>query len=253
VLKIRQLVQVIALLLSSVLLVLAIVFAEAKQAGRTCQSITITMTGKAASQLVDERVLLNQLAAKTTMPIVGAPLQALETQKIENIVKTNDFVRTGIAYKNWKGDLRIEILPRRPVARIIYPCHQSQYVDEDGTLLPLSDQYTARVLLVETEQLRGVKKNLQEHAYGTALLVLLNYIGRDPFWRAQIVYMGIDEEGKIVMHTQIGQQRVEFGFPEATEEKLAKLKLFYKQIVPCKGWNTYKRVNVEFDNQIVCE
>jgi phosphoribosylcarboxyaminoimidazole (NCAIR) mutase len=99
VLKIRQLVQVIALLLSSVLLVLAIVFAEAKQAGRTCQSITITMTGKAASQLVDERVLLNQLAAKTTMPIVGAPLQALETQKIENIVKTNDLCVQGLPTK----------------------------------------------------------------------------------------------------------------------------------------------------------
>ena len=211
------------------------------------------IAGEEEQQFVDKEDLLKRLTANTTPPILGASLQALEALKIENIVKNDDFVRTGIAYKSWKGDLKIEIIPRRPIARIIYPNHQSQYVDEDGTLLPLSDQYTARVLLVEAERLRGVKKNLREHAYGTALLALLNYIERDPFWRAQIVYMGIDEEGKIVMHTQIGQQRVEFGFPEAMEEKLAKLKLFYKQIVPCKGWNTYKRVNVEFDNQIVCE
>lgn len=253
-LKIRQLIQAIALLLSGVLLALAIVFAEAKQAGRTCRSVTITMVGRAASPLVDKGALLERLAAHTTISILGAPLQALETRKIENIVNADDFVRAGIAYTNWKGDLSIEILPRRPIARIIYPCHQSQYIDEDGTLLPLSDQYTARVLLVEVAQpLRGVQKNLREHAYGAALLVLLNYIERDLFWRAQIVHMGIDEEGRIVMHTQISKQRVEFGFPEAIEKKLTKLELFYKQIVPYKGWNTYKRVNVEFDNQIVCE
>ncbi len=253
VLKIRRLIQVITLLLSSGLLVLAIVFAEGKQAGRTCQSIAITIAGKAGPQLVEKGDLLERLIANTTTPILGAPLQAVETRKIESIVKTNDFVRTGIAYKNWKGDLKIEILPRRPVARIIYPRHEGQYVDEDGTLLPLSDQYTARVLLVETEPLQGIKKNLREHAYGTALLALLNYIEQDPFWRAQIVYMDIDEAGRIVMHTQIGKQRVEFGFLESMEEKLTKLKLFYKKIVPYKGWNTYKRVNLEYDNQIVCE
>jgi cell division protein FtsQ len=176
----------------------------------------------------------------------------LKTRSIESILKTNNFVREGVAYKNWKGDLKIEILPRRPIARIIYPYQQSQYVDEDGTLFPLSGRYTARALLVETRQ-HSVEKSLKKHAHGTALLALLNHIDRDPFWRAQIAYVCINEKGKIVMHTQIGKQRVEFGPPEAIEKKLAKLELFYKQIVPYKGWNTYKRVNVEFDNQIVCE
>ena len=136
---------------------------------------------------------------------------------------------------------------------MLYPHQQSQYIDEDGTLLPLSDQYTARVLLVQVEKLHGVHKNLREHAYGTSLLALLNYIDRDPFWCAQIAHMRIDEKGKIIMNMQIGKQHVEFGAPEDIEEKLAKLTLFYKTIIPYKGWNTYKRVTIEFDNQIVCE
>jgi len=251
VLKIRRLIQGARLLLSGVLLVLVIVFAETKQVGRTCQRIAITIAGE-DQQFVDKQGLLAQLKAHTTSPICGTPMQVLETRSIENIVKTNNFVREGIAYKNWKGDLKIEVFPRRPIARIIDPYQQSQYVDEDGSFLPLSDRYTARVLLVETEQ-RDTEQSLRKHTYGKALLALLNYIDRDPFWHAQIVYMRINEKGKIVMHTQISKQRVEFGFPEATEEKLAKLALFFKQIIPYKGWNTYKRVNVEFDNQIVCE
>jgi cell division protein FtsQ len=252
VLKIRQLIKGIGLLLSGVLLMLVIVFAETRQAGRPCQGIFITIGGQKNQGFVKERDLLKRLMANTTTPILGTPLQLLKTRNIESIVKTNNFVREGIVYKSWKGDLKISILPRRPIARVIYPYQQSRYIDEDGTLLPLSNQYAARVLLMEVEQ-SVVEKSLREHTYGTALLALLNHIDRDPFWRAQITYIHIDKKGKIVMHTQISKQRVEFGFPEAIEEKLAKLKLFYKQIIPGKGWNAYKRVNVEFDNQIVCE
>ena len=251
-LKIRQLIKGIGLLLSSMLLGLVIIFAEKKQFGRACRGIAITIVGQEEHQLVEKSDLLKCLTAHTTTPILGTPLQALKTRGIESIVRTNNFVREGVAYKSWKGDLKIDILPRRPIARIIYPYQQSRYIDEDGTLFPLSNQYTARVLLVEAKQC-SVEKSLTEHAYGTALLALLNHMDRDPFWRAQITYLHVDEKGKIVMHTQISKQRVEFGAPEAIAKKLAKLTLFYQEIIPYKGWNTYKRVNVEFDNQIVCE
>ena len=29
--------------------------------------------------------------------------------------------------------------------------------------------------------------------------------------------------------------------------------LFYKNIAPTKGWNTYKTINVKFKNQIICD
>jgi cell division protein FtsQ len=252
VLKIRQLIKGVRLPLGGLLLALVIVFAETRYAEKTCQNIIITIAGKEEQQFITKEALLQRLTANAKEPILGTPLQTLETRSIESIVKAHNFVREGIVYKTWQGDLKIAIIPRRPIARIIYPHQQSKYIDEDGTLLVLSDQYTARVIVLETEQL-GVQKHLTEHVHGTGLLALLNYIDRDPFWRAQIVYMHINERGKITMHTQISRQRIEFGLPEATEEKLAKLKLFYKQIVPYKGWNTYKRVNIEFDNQIVCE
>ncbi len=252
-LKFHQFIQGLVLLLSSTLLVGAIMFAETRQVGKTCQGIELVIFGDAPSQLVEKKDLLRCLTAHTSRPIIDAPLQGQATRSIENTIKTNNFVREGVVYKNWQGVLKITIFPRRPIARILYPHQQSQYVDEDGTLLPLSDQYTARVLLVEAEKLSGVSKNLSEYPYGTALLALLNYINQDPFWYAQIAYMCIDKKGKIIMNTQVSKQCIEFGLPESIEKKLAKLKLFYQQIIPYKGWNTYKRVNLEFDKQIVCE
>lgn len=253
--KVRQLIKGGRLLLSGALLVLVIVFTEKKHTSKICQCVAITIANKTEQRFLEKSDLLKQVTINTKQPILGTPLQALETRHVAHIVKNHHFVREGIAYKNWKGALKIAILPRKVVARIIYPNQQEQYIDEDGTLLPLSNQYTARVPLVEVEQLQQDvdKKNLREYTYGTALLALLNYIDHDPFWRAQIVYMCINKKGKITMYTQISKQRIEFGTPEAAKKKLAKLMLFYKKIVPYKGWNTYKRVNIEFDNQIICE
>mmetsp|Transcript_3047 Transcript_3047/g.6759 ORF Transcript_3047/g.6759 Transcript_3047/m.6759 type:complete len:236 (+) Transcript_3047:1089-1796(+) len=234
------------------LLALAIVFAETKQSVKTCRDIVIKIADTTEQQFVTKTDIRKQLTDYVAIPILGTSLKALKTKKIENVIKNHNFVHTAIAYKNWTGDLKVKILPRRPVARIIYPYQQDQYVDADGTLLPISDKYTARVLLIELSQY-GVEKSLAAYAYGTALLTLLTYIDSDPFWRAQITYIRMNEKGRVVMHTQVSKQRIEFGLPEAIEEKLVKLKLFYKQIIPYKGWNTYKRVNVEFDNQIVCE
>lgn len=251
-LKFHQILQGLWLLLSGMLLVGTIVFAEAKHAGRTCQGIRIEID-KGAKNLIQKEALLSLLTANTSKPILAAPLKSLDIRGIENTVKTHNFVREGIAYKNWRGILKIVVFSRRPIARVFYPNQKSQYIDEDGTLVPLSDQHTAKVLLTEIANWTDGSKNLKAHTDGTALLALLSYINQNPFWRAQISYLHVNEKGKITMNTQVSKQCIEFGRPEDVEKKFSKLKLFYKQIIPYEGWNTYKRVNIEFDDQIVCE
>ena len=86
---------------------LVIVFAENRQAEKTCQNIVITITGKEEQQFIEKEALLQRLTAN--VPILGRPLQTLETRSIESIVKAHNFVREGIAYKTWKGDLKIAI------------------------------------------------------------------------------------------------------------------------------------------------
>jgi cell division protein FtsQ len=85
------------------------------------------------------------------------------------------------------------------------------------------------------------------------MMELLNFIEKDPFWKAQISQMHIDKKGNIKMYTQVSKQVVEFGKPEDIEEKFRNLKIFYKDILPTKGWNSYDRVSVKFKDQIVCE
>jgi len=82
---------------------------------------------------------------------------------------------------------------------------------------------------------------------------LLAFIAEDEFWEAQIAQLDMNAKGKITFYTQVGGEEVEFGYAENIENKFNKLMIYYKDILPAKGWNTYKRVNLEYENQIVAE
>jgi cell division protein FtsQ len=85
------------------------------------------------------------------------------------------------------------------------------------------------------------------------LMDVLEFIYKDEFWKAQITEIEIQRNGDLILYTQVSRQYVEFGKPEIVENKFARLKIFYKDILPRKGWNVYERVNLKFKDQIICE
>jgi cell division protein FtsQ len=82
---------------------------------------------------------------------------------------------------------------------------------------------------------------------------MLMIIREDDFWRAQIAQLDIDRKSRINLFPQVGGQTIEFGKPENLEVKFKKLRIFYKEILPRQGWNTYERVNLEYEGQIIAE
>ena len=48
------------------------------------------------------------------------------------------------------------------------------------------------------------------------------------------------------------EQKIYFGLLTNIHEKLDNLYQFYKQVMPVKGWQTYRDISVKYNNQIVC-
>ena len=65
--------------------------------------------------------------------------------------------------------------------------------------------------------------------------------------------MQIDVKGKVIFMPQVGTQIIEFGKPDEVEQKFKKLLVVHKKVLPAMGWDRYKRVNLEFHDQIICE
>ncbi|MDB5262452.1 MAG: hypothetical protein JWQ14_1733, partial [Adhaeribacter sp.] len=170
-------------------------------------------------------------------------------------IKSHKFVQDAQVYRDLAGNINIKIKQNRPIARIIHSDSEKDvYIDEDGSVLPLSDRFTARVIpITKSENLPAISKGFFQDSTGKSYLALLKFIEKDNFWKAQLAQMHIDAKGKVSFLPQIGNETIEFGKPEDIEQKFKKILIFYRKVLPAMGWDKYRRVNVEFKDQIICE
>ena len=148
----------------------------------------------------------------------------------------------------------VNVLLRRPIARVIQFDGPDAYIAEDGAILPVSDKFSSRVLLVGGANTKEILStgNLVNSDYDN-LFNLVNFIKADKFWTAQIAQVEFLKNGEVKLLPQVTKQYIEFGDLNMIENKFDRLKIFYKEILPRKGWNTYSRVNVKYRDQIICE
>jgi cell division protein FtsQ len=85
------------------------------------------------------------------------------------------------------------------------------------------------------------------------LMELITFINEDEFWNAQITEVVLNSRNDIRLYQQVGKQIIEFGDAFDIEDKFDRISVFYKEILPKKGWNAYDRVSVKFKDQIICE
>lgn len=231
-----------------------IAFSERKQGTVSVKDIIIKVENIQENQFLDEKDII-RLMQLDKENLKGASLDRLNLKDIEKRIKTHRFVEDAELYSDLKGNLVVKAILRRPIARIVRSEGSDGYIAEDGTIMPVSDKFTTRVVLVSglfTNQLMQVD-NLNKMERGKELMEMLSIIREDDFWRAQIAQLDIDSKFSINLLPQVGGQTIEFGNPENLEAKFKKLRIFYKEILPRQGWNTYERVNLEYEGQIIAE
>ena len=231
-----------------------IAFTERKQSDVAIRDISVRIENKASNHFLDESDVLSIMNLKA-QNLRGVPISDVNLKAIEQKIMKDPFIKDAELYTDIKGNLVAKVELRRPIARIVRNDGPDGYIAEDGTLMPVSDKYTARVLLISGPYVKTILKhtNTNQFKEGEQLLNVIKTIRDDEFWGAQIAQMDINAKGKITMFTQVGDERIEFGMPDNEEVKLRKLKIFYKEILPKTGWNKYKRVNLEYEGQIVAE
>jgi cell division protein FtsQ len=240
----------VALSLLSVL----IAFTERKQMRLAVQSVSIQLVNVHENHFVDEKDV-ESLMDLNEANLKGSNLDRLNLREVENRIKTNPFVLDADLFADLKGNLVAEVELRRPMARIVNATAPDAFIAEDGTLLPVNGRYASRVVLVSGAMTQRMLEsgNLSRSAEFAPYLDLIRFVRDDEFWSAQIAQIDIGSKGRITLYPQVGSQRIEFGLPEEIETRFRKLMIFYKEILPQRGWNRYERVNLEFANQIVAE
>lgn len=233
-----------------------IAFTEIRHGQKHVRSIVVHIDQIDGHSFLTRRDVTGYLTNGGADPVIGKNYQEVDFHQLEERLQQHGLIKKSQVFRDLTGDLIVRVEQPRPVARLMAPGEQvraisGQYVSEEGRFFPISMNYSARVPIL-TGSYFAKNRSLTSDR-NRPLLELLKQVYDDPFWRAQIVELSVDGEGEVTMWPQIGNHKIEFGLPTDVEAKLRKLKLFYTNILPAKGWDRYSRVNVQYRNQIVCE
>lgn len=239
--------------IGGVLLLTLIGFSSVRNGTRPVNGVVVEIVDQQGDFFTDQLEVLSLMNADGTDYVLGLNMSRMDLKMLEQRVESHPFIKDAQIYRDIRGNVKVKVKQAEPIARIFRPSAPDQYIDADGKLLPTSRKHTARVPVIELERSFSWKEKITETEYGEQVLEVLQYIRADDFWRAQIAHLVIHKSGEITLLPQVSKQEVRFGMPEEIDAKFQKLKVFYTDILPNKGWNTYTSVNLKFKNQIVCE
>ena len=150
-------------------------------------------------------------------------------------------IKNAQVYSNQEGVININLLQRKAVVRIKTD-NTDYYLDENGIKMPLSSEYTPRVLVVTGEV------NNSKHS---SIFSFIEIINKDIFWKSQITQVHFSNN-EVIIIPRVGSQKIHFGTLTDVNKKLGNLYQFYKQAMPIKGWQTYSEISLAYNNQIIC-
>lgn len=231
-----------------------IAFSEHKQDGLLCKNIVIELDNTTENHFLDEADIM-KLVEGSGQAIKGTSLDHINLKAIETRLKYDKHILDADLFGDLKGNLIVNVELRRPIARIVQENAPDAYIAEDGVIMPVSENYTSRVVLISGGYVKTLlaSEDISKLEEGKQLLELIEFVNEDKFWKAQIAQLDINSSGKITIYPQVTGQIVQFGNAEEIESKFKKLMIFYKEILPQRGWTRYERVNLEYEGQVIAE
>jgi cell division protein FtsQ len=173
--------------------------------------------------------------------VTNKPKEIIDLNVLENALNSNPMIKEAQVYINIDGQLTAEINQKKPIARVV--TNASYYVDNDGTFMPLSTNYAARVPLVT-----GVvdKNNLHNIA------VVARKVQVDEFLKNNVVEIRQNENRSIDLKFRKDDFIIQLGSLNHLDKKINNLKAFYQKAMRDSTLNKYSAVNLRFDKQVIC-
>jgi cell division protein FtsQ len=243
------------------LVVLALViFVEIQQSHKLCKGIIVKLDPNAEYPFFSEQDIKDLVTLKGVDEIKGMSFSDIKLKGLEKRVLKNRLIKNCQVFRDLSGNLVVSIEQHRPIGRLlgtktaenqILLAQNGGYLTETGDFVPLSSKFAARTVIL-SGGFFSKQQNIKS-SKGQKVVSFLKELQQNSFWKAQVAEVVIDDDSELTLIPQVGHHQIDFGLPEDASIKFDKLKVFYKTILPLKGWDRYKKVSVKFKNQIVCE
>ena len=231
-----------------------VAFADRNLSNGAVKDIVVRLDNIEENHFIDERDVLRMIESAPGR-IRAERLSNINFREIENRLRTHRNFRQVELFNDFKGNMVINVSLRRPMARLVQENGPDAYLSEEGLVMSVSERYSSRVIIISGPFVGKalLAQDLNKSEFGRQLTEMIRYVREDDFLRAQVAEMRVGDDGRITLYPQVSSQAVMFGKPDRLEEKFLKLKVFYRKILPQRGWNRYERVNLEYEGQVIAE
>ena len=184
---------------------------------------------------------VSKLLIQNQQAVTKQPKDIIDLNELEIALNSNPMIKKAEVFMSVNGELSAEIEQKRPIARV--NTNASYYIDDEGSFMPLSSNYSARVPLVTGY----IEKNMLETVFQFAKAV-----DEDEFLKKHVVEIHQNEDKTIDFKVRKSDFRVHLGTLNKLEKKINNFKAFYQKAMKDKILDNYSIVNLKFDKQVIC-
>lgn len=198
--------------------------------------------------------IFDLISTKYHNGLVGIRVDTLNLKGLEALIANNPFVQKAELYTTIRGDVTVKVEQREPIARVINSNRVSFYIDKNGIKIPSSAKFTPRVpVFIGNITISGTPgANTTDTALYGSIYQLAQFIDKDPFWKAQVEQINVNEKGEFEIIPMLGNQSILIGNADGLDDKFKRAMIFYKEVLKNVDASAYRSVNVKYKNQIIC-
>lgn len=246
-------------------LVAALGFVNKKEESIPGKKILVNIDYSNGELFLDREDILQFLKSRNDT-LNGKLLKQVDVNRIEKALRTHPAIDMADVSLTIDGNMLINIKQREPVLRIYLPTGESFYLDKRGKFMPLSENYSSRVIVAngnitqpfsslqsfQYEKVKISKSLTEAHILDDLFEVTQTIIG-DSLMSALTDQIIINEKNEFEIIPSIGDLTIIIGENKNLETKFQKLKIFFREgMTHVNGWNHYSSINLKYDGQVIC-
>ena len=225
----------------AVALTVGIIWAREKSRDELCRRVDVEVVNADSTSFVTPQGVLGDLKGQG-ISLVGKNMGDIDASDIEEALRLSPYLENADIVKCMDGRILIRVSQLVPVLRV-FDGTESYYVNRAGKRMMATPNYHCDVPVVQGHFSRAYPV--------TRILPLVDYVEKDSLLHSLVTMYCVRDTNNIIIVPNISGHVVNIGNAQGFENKFAKLRLFYDQVMPKRGWNTYDTISVKWSHQVV--
>lgn len=214
-------------------------FTSSRNAERKLLKSEVVFVGESTNFVSQETV--NKLLIDYQTDVKSIAKEKVILATVEKRLNKHPMIEKAQAFLSVDGVLRARVKQRTPIGRF-FENEGSSYIDYQGTIMPLSNEETARVPLVF-----GIINDKNQ----ADVVAVLKQIYDDDFLQKNIIGLQILPDQSVVMSSRNYDFKIVFGKLINCESKFKSYKAFFQKAEESQLLKKYNSINLIYNHQVV--